>query len=195
MTTAEARLGAANARILKTASHEVPVAQVRWADTFARRLTGTDVASVIVAVSVAQLVRFGAGQAVVGTWTSNVSYTMVSVLLIVGWLVSLSLFHTRDRRVVGTGAEEYRRVGQASFVLFGTVAILAFVLGLDVARGYLAVALPLGLVSLTATRWLWRKWLMRRRADGGFISTVLVVGSHRAATTMAKTFERDGAAG
>jgi exopolysaccharide biosynthesis polyprenyl glycosylphosphotransferase len=195
MTTAEARLGAADARILRTASHEVPVAQVRWADTYARRLTGTDVASVVVAVSVAQLVRFGAGQAVVGTRTSNVSYLMVSVLLVVGWLVSLALLHTRDRRVVGTGAEEYRRVGQASFALFGTVAILAFVLGLDLARGYLAVALPLGLVSLTLTRWLWRKWLVRRWADGEFISTVLVVGSHRAATTMAKTFERDDAAG
>jgi exopolysaccharide biosynthesis polyprenyl glycosylphosphotransferase len=91
--------------------------------------------------------------------------------------------------------EEFRRVARASTALFGTVALISFLLKLEVARGYLAVALPLGLASLLLTRWLWRRWLARERSEGRFISTVLVVGSHNAAAAMAQEFERSQAAG
>ncbi len=97
--------------------------------------------------------------------------------------------------MVGTGPDEYRRVAHASLALFGTVAIVAFLARQNLARGYVAVALPVGMVTLLTGRWLWRQWLARRRSDGRFVSTVLVVGSHRSAVAMAKTFERDSAAG
>jgi exopolysaccharide biosynthesis polyprenyl glycosylphosphotransferase len=97
--------------------------------------------------------------------------------------------------VVSTGVEEFRRVARASIALFGSVAIISFLLKLEVARGYLAVALPLGLASLLFTRWLWRRWLAKERFEGRFISTVLVVGSHNAAAVMAQEFERVRAAG
>jgi exopolysaccharide biosynthesis polyprenyl glycosylphosphotransferase len=91
--------------------------------------------------------------------------------------------------------EEFRRVARASTALFGTVAIVSFLFKLEVARGYLAVALPLGLLSLLLTRGLWRKWLVKQRSDGRFVSTVVVVGSHSAAAAMAKEFERVRSAG
>jgi exopolysaccharide biosynthesis polyprenyl glycosylphosphotransferase len=79
--------------------------------------------------------------------------------------------------------------------LFGTVAIVSYLLKLEVARGYLAVAFPLGLLSLLLTRWLWRKWLVKQRSEGRSLSTVLVVGSHNAAAAMAQEFERVRGAG
>jgi exopolysaccharide biosynthesis polyprenyl glycosylphosphotransferase len=91
--------------------------------------------------------------------------------------------------------EEFRRVDSASLALFGTVAIVSFLLKLKVASGYLAVALPLGLGSLLLTRWLWRIWLAKQRSEGRFLTTVLVVGSHNAAAAMAQEFERVRAAG
>ena len=70
-----------------------------------------------------------------------------------------------------------------------------YLLKLEVARGYLAVALPLGLLSLLLSRWVWRKWLAKERSQGRYISTVLVVGSHSTAAAMAQEFEKVRAAG
>lgn len=194
-TTTERPHAGADARSLQTAARAAAVAPPRWAATYVQRLVYTDAAAIVIAVTVAQLVRFGSTDAVLHSASSELSYTAVSVLLALGWIVALALFHTRDARVVGTGADEYRRVAHASLALFGSVAIVAFLGNQDLARGYIAVALPAGLTTLGGGRWLWRRWLLRRRMSGHCTSTVLVVGSHRAALAMAKTFESDVAAG
>ncbi len=113
----------------------------------------------LASVSIAQLVRFGTDQATLKSEISIYSYTLVSGMLMAAWFAALLLFRSREPRAVGTGVEEYRRVARASTALFGTIAIISSLLKLEVARGYLAVALPLGLSSLLLGRWLWRKWL------------------------------------
>jgi exopolysaccharide biosynthesis polyprenyl glycosylphosphotransferase len=170
-------------------------ARTNWAVAYVRPLAVTDAVSIISTVGIAQWVRFGADPASLSSSASMISYTLISVVLVVAWFAALVGFRSRDVRVVGSGAEEYRRVAHASFALFGSVAIVAFLLKLDLARGYLAVALPLGLATLVVSRWLWRRWLVRRRAEGHFTSSVLVVGSHHAASAMAALFERDRKAG
>ncbi len=169
-----------------------PVSQ--WMESYRARLTVGDLTVVVVAVVAAQLVRFGVpGDAVLQA--SSISYSLVSAVLVGLWALALSVFHSREGRIVGSGTEELRRVAQASFVLFGTVAILAYLLKLELARGYLAVALPVGLSLLLAQRWAWRTWLRKQRVQRRYLSNVLVVGSHRAAVAMAKVFERDPSAG
>jgi hypothetical protein len=101
--------------------------------------------------------------------------------LIVAWSSALVLSRSREPRVVGTGAEEFRRIARGSLALFGSVAVISFLFELQVARGYLAVAFPLGLTGVLLTRWLWRQWLAKAGSNGRFIFTVLVVGSHKAA--------------
>jgi exopolysaccharide biosynthesis polyprenyl glycosylphosphotransferase len=155
----------------------------------------TDAGAIGASVAIAQLVRFGTDPATFHSEVVVYSYTAVSALLILAWFSSLVLFRSREPRIVGSGVEEFRRVARASTALFGTVAIVSFLLKLEVARGYLAVALPLGLTSLLLTRWLWRRWLAKQRSIGRFVTTVLVVGSHRAAAAMAQEFERVRAAG
>ena len=162
---------------------------------YVRRLAVTDAGAIVASVAIAQLVRFGTDPATFRSEVLVYSYTAVSAVLILAWFSALILFRSREPRVVGTGVEEFRRVARASTALFGTVAIVSFLLKLEVARGYLAVALPLGLVSLLLTRWLWRRWLVKQRSEGRFLSTVLVVGSHNAAAAMAQEFERVRAAG
>ncbi len=185
----------ANSHFLAAVTTDQPTAHSGWAATYVRPLAVTDAVSIVGSVVLAQMIRFGSDPATLRSSVSLVSYTLVSGVLMLAWFCALTLFRTREKRVVGTGAEEYRRVAQASFVLFGTIAIVAFLCKLTLARGYLAVALPLGLVTLLLTRWLWRRWLVRRRAEGHFTSTVVVVGSHRAAVAMASTFEHDRASG
>jgi exopolysaccharide biosynthesis polyprenyl glycosylphosphotransferase len=176
-------------------SHTDKSVKPHWARPYVRRVTLTDAAAIIASVAIAQLVRFGTDPATFPSEVLMYSYTAVSAVLILAWFSALILFRSREPRVVGTGVEEFRRVARASTALFGTVAIVSFLFKLEVARGYLAVALPLGLVSLLLTRWLWRRWLAKERSEGRLISTVLVVGSHSAAAAMAQEFERVPAAG
>jgi FlaA1/EpsC-like NDP-sugar epimerase len=185
----------AETRVLEPATHVSEGVKPGWTRSYIRRLAVTDAVAILASITIAQLVRFGADPATLRSEVLVYSYTAVSAVLILVWSSALILFRSRETRVVGTGVEEFRRVARASMTLFGTVAIISFLFKLEVARGYLAVALPLGAVSLLLTRWLWRKWLANQRAEGRCISTVLVVGSHHAASAMAQEFERVPAAG
>jgi exopolysaccharide biosynthesis polyprenyl glycosylphosphotransferase len=166
-----------------------------WTREYVRRLTLTDSLSVLVAVVAAQVVRFGTDAATLQTSQSDYGYTLVSAVLATAWLIALALSRSHDARIVGSGPEEYGRVARASLSLFGIVAILAFLLKIELARGYLAVALPLGVILLVGSRWIWRRWLVQQRSQGRLISDVLVVGSHHAAASMANTLERSQGAG
>ena len=181
--------------ILEPATHVNESVKPEWARSYIRSLAATDACAIVVSVAIAQLVRFGTDPATFRSQILAYSYTAVSAVLILAWFSALILFRSRESRVVGTGVEEFRRVARASTALFGTVAIISFLFKLEVARGYLAVALPLGLVSLLLSRWLWRKWLAAERSEGRYISTVLVVGSHNTAAAMAQEFEKVRAAG
>jgi exopolysaccharide biosynthesis polyprenyl glycosylphosphotransferase len=189
------RHAAVGSPVLEPTTHISESVQPGWARSYVRRLAFTDACAIVVSVAIAQLVRFGTDPATFSSQILAYSYTAVSAVLIPAWFSALTLFRSREPRVVGTGVEEFRRVARASTALFGTVAIISFLFKLEVARGYLAVALPLGLVSLLLSRWLWRKWLAKERSEGRYISTVLVVGSHNTAAAMAQEFEKVRAAG
>ncbi|GAB2531010.1 sugar transferase [Nocardia heshunensis] len=121
----------------------------------------------------------------------EVRYTVVSAVLVLAWSATLTLSGTRSPRVIGCGTEEYRRVVVASLRLFGGIAIVSLLLRIDIARGYLAIALPLGMAGLMAERRLWRRWVATRRAHGGYRIAMLVVGSPAAARAMVAAFSRD----
>ncbi|WP_354559298.1 MULTISPECIES: sugar transferase [unclassified Rhodococcus (in: high G+C Gram-positive bacteria)] len=161
-----------------------------WEHQYIDRLRVTDSVVVLVAVALAQLIRFGELQT-----TAMLSYTGVSVSLAGLWIAFLAIFRTRSTRVIGNGAEEYRRIVSATFRLFGVIAILALLFKIDIARLYLAIAFPVGLLALLVSRWMWRKGVAAKRSKGKYQTAVLIVGSRAAAVSMAKQFERSPAAG
>ncbi|TPX01080.1 sugar transferase, partial [Schumannella luteola] len=59
---------------------------------------------------------------------------------------------------------------------FGVLAILSFIVQLEVARGYLAVALPVGLALLLTGRMVWRRTLNSLRRAGRCLTGAIVVG-------------------
>lgn len=163
---------------------EVPVTTTegaRWTRRYAHRLQLTDLLVVAWAVAGAYLLRFGWEPAAgldlrpLGL-PGGLDYLVLSVGLIGAWMLSLTLNRSRDHRVVGLGPEEYKRIMSSSFQLFGVVAILAYVLQIDVARGFVAVAFPLGIVGLLLSRWMWRQWLHAVRRGGGWSAKVVAVG-------------------
>jgi exopolysaccharide biosynthesis polyprenyl glycosylphosphotransferase len=186
---------AVSSRVLEPTTRVAEGSRPSWTRSYIRRLTVTDAVAIVGSVAIAQLVRFGADSATLSSEVVVYSYTAISAVLILAWFSVMILSRSREPRVLGTGVEEYRRVARATAALFGTVAVFSYLLKLEIARGYLAVALPLGLVSLLVMRWLWRKWLVKQRSEGRFLSTVVVVGSHSAAAAMAKEFQRIPGAG
>jgi exopolysaccharide biosynthesis polyprenyl glycosylphosphotransferase len=148
-----------------------------------RRIGITDFLVIIWAVLGAQLIRFGSDPVKAmlsnGATTSiNLKYTAFSAVLVVAWVLMLRVHGAYDRRLLGHGPEEYKVVASASSQLFAVLAVVSYVLHLDVARGYVAVAMPAGMIGLLVTRWLWRKWLTLYRAQGLMSGSVLVVGDH-----------------
>jgi exopolysaccharide biosynthesis polyprenyl glycosylphosphotransferase len=99
----------------------------------------------------------------------------------------LNVHNAYDHRILGHGSEEYKAVATASFWLFGGLAVVSYVLRLDVARGYVAMALPAGMIGLLVSRWLWRKWLTLHRAQGLLSASVLVVGDQEHLTGLIRS--------
>lgn len=170
-----------------------------WRKRYSRRLWLTDLLALVWSVYGTQLLWFGFGNAQVSmredSRITELSYWVFSGVLVTVWMLALNLVDSRSHRVIGHGMTEYIRVADASLRLFGTVAIIAFLTRIDVARGYLLIALPLGIFMLIATRWLWRQWLNAHRQSGAYSARVLLVGSHESVAQIAKEFARTPAAG
>lgn len=170
-----------------------------WREIYASRLAITDLLVLIWVVFGVQIAWFGLDTANV-SFRGNaadlaVNYTAVSVLIIMGWMVMLAIYGTRGYRVMGTGPEEYRRIVDGSTRLFGLMAIVAYLFHIDVARGYILMALPVGLVVLVLSRWMWRQWLGVQRERGRYSSTVILLGSQASATHIATELRRRSEAG
>lgn len=149
----------------------------RWQHRYAVRLRISDTFVVGVAVVLAQYLRFGVTPLHEGVPRSgNISHSLVSLVLTLLWLSALAIFRTRSEQVLGSGLTEYRRVASASFWIFGFIAIASLLLKLDLSRGYLAVALPVGTIGLMSSRWLWRRQLLSRRSRGDCLTTLIVIG-------------------
>ncbi|WP_201298473.1 sugar transferase [Arthrobacter sp. 9AX] len=92
------------------------------------------------------------------------------------WPSALEIYRTRDAKVLGVGADEFKRVASASLRIFGLLAIAAVVFSVHGAAAFVTVSLPLGLASLTANRWIFRRRLTAEKAKGRHLSRAVVVG-------------------
>lgn len=107
----------------------------------------------------------------------------------------LGAWSSRESRILGAGADEYKRVTAASLWLFGCIAIVSYVLRIDTARGYVGVALPVGLVGLVISRWLVRQHLTLDRNKGRSMSNLLLLGGPSAVAHLATSLEGSKHAG
>jgi exopolysaccharide biosynthesis polyprenyl glycosylphosphotransferase len=167
--------------------------RARWQRRYVTNLQITDAIVVGGAVILAQYSRF----AHVPSAAEYPSHRMMisSALFATAWLLALACFHTRSTTVIGAGNEEYRRVLAASIGTFGVIAMASLVLRIDISRGYIAVALPIGILGLLLSRWLWRRYVARKRVVGGYQTSVLALGESDAVANLANELVRDPEAG
>lgn len=147
-----------------------------WWRRYTCALTVLDSAAVILGAFVAQWVRFG-GLGASATGRVGLSYVGAAFAAAPAWVITMTLGGAYDRRYYGWGAEEYRRVFDAAVRFLMVVALIGFLLKIDVARGFVAIAIPLATVLTLAGRCALRHWLHRMRRRGRFTKKVLVVGS------------------
>lgn len=164
-----------------------------WARKLRRLLIATDVVVISSTVLAAGLLRFGLDGEI--PELQPPVYTTVSAALAVAWLIVLAVTQSRATSVMGIGSEEYRRVTTATLSVFGALAIISMLLKFDLARGYLAIALPLGLICLLFTRRLWRRWLVEQRLHGSYCDKALLIGDRAEISYVADQIKRRPAAG
>ena len=83
----------------------------------------------------------------------------------------------------------------ATLVVFGLIAIAAYLFQLDLPRSYLLVMMPAGLTAVLASRFVWRRWLHHRRDLGEYMSQVLAVGNIHTVTELLRDLRRAPRAG
>jgi exopolysaccharide biosynthesis polyprenyl glycosylphosphotransferase len=159
--------------------------------SYIRTIFIVDVAVVTIATLVGYLARFKASPA-----EPTLSYAPVVVGLVIAWVCSLLWTRCYDDRVLGYGADEYRRVVSASLKLAGAVAILAYLSGIEVSRGFLGLAFLVGTAALPVGRYIARMALHRARSrERGWSRRVLVVGDASHILELAHQLRRDWYAG
>jgi exopolysaccharide biosynthesis polyprenyl glycosylphosphotransferase len=160
----------------------------KWQRRYVRALIVADVVVVVAAMACAQMIRLG--RPITALDPASIYFSVLSVFVAAIWLALLAAYRTRSPRVVGAGVEEYRRVMSATLATIGVVAVALMIFRPEYARGYLAVAFPLGLAGLLLTRNLCRYYLARQRRRGRCVVTVIAVGDARAVRSLVQGLAR-----
>lgn len=168
-----------------------------WREDYVARLRWVDAVAILLTLLAAQLVRFGPSASGGGLELGalSIDYVLVGLALGITWWCWLELRGARAVRLIGYGMEEAREVFAATLTLFSAVAIVSYALSVPVARGYVLVALPVGLLLLTLGRFVLRARLMRRRRQGEAMARTMVVGRQRGALETAESLLQHDTAG
>jgi exopolysaccharide biosynthesis polyprenyl glycosylphosphotransferase len=141
-----------------------------WTGTYLRMAALLDCLCGLAAGLIALEVRFDSQGSL------PAEYFAFTIALPFLWLGSVAVAGGYDPRFIGVGSDEFRRVLNAAVGLTAGLAIFSYVAKLDLARGYLAVALPCATAFDLMARYGLRKWLHRRWRDGRFMRRTVAVG-------------------
>ncbi|MEU9886690.1 sugar transferase [Sphaerisporangium sp. NPDC051011] len=163
-----------------------------WVGRYQRRLVAGDALVVCAVVVGSYGGRFGWRPPVM----AGVPYHLVGLVIAAAWLLCLHQTRSYDGRMLGYGIDEYRRVANGSLYLAAFVGITCYVLDLPLARGFVALACPVGTAALLGWRCAARTWLRRLRArDASWSHRVLVVGTEFRVTHLIRELRREAQAG
>ncbi len=158
---------------------------VSWMSAYLRRTVVVDGACALVASLLAFAVRFG-------DRGHPDAYLLFSCGLPVLWWAAVAIAGGYDSRIIGLGSDEFRRVLNAALGLAGGLAIFSYAARLDIARGYMAIALPGVAVLDLFARFLLRKRLHRQRKAGMCTQRVVAVGHAPAVADLVAVLGADG---
>lgn len=166
-----------------------------WQETVTDRALFVDIVAVVAAVTLGYVLRFDRQVQVELFEPRGGQYVLISVALAEAWVIAIGLAGARSPRILGSGREEYLRVARGSLALFGLAAIVCYLVKFDLARSYVAVTLPVGLVFLVVGRRVLAARLHAERAHGRFQRRTLIVGGRDAVLDLCRRVDRAPEAG
>jgi exopolysaccharide biosynthesis polyprenyl glycosylphosphotransferase len=156
-----------------------------WTNAYLRRALLVDLTCALAAGAVAARIRFG------GQTYLPLTYLGLTCGLPVAWWISVLLAGGYDPRIIGLGSDEFRRILSAAVNLTAGLAVASYAAKLDLAREYMAIALPSAIVMDLTARYLLRKRLHRQRVRGRSVRRVVAVGHAAAVARLVTVLRRD----
>ncbi|PPK97254.1 Undecaprenyl-phosphate galactose phosphotransferase WbaP/exopolysaccharide biosynthesis polyprenyl glycosylphosphotransferase [Kineococcus xinjiangensis] len=163
--------------------------QSAWQRDYVQRLVAIDAAAAAFAAFAGFFARFSDVPADTGSVPGQ-AVVVCAVLLPVLWVFAMYVFRTYEHRFLGVGSEEFQRVLRASLAVVAFVASTSWAFKLDIARGYVVVALPLAALLTLIGRYATRKKLHESRVRGEAVQTVVAVGHRPAVVGMIRQLHR-----
>jgi exopolysaccharide biosynthesis polyprenyl glycosylphosphotransferase len=164
--------------------------KLAWQKRLPRNAFIGDVLIIVLTLTAAQIARFSDENAKLAADDLRIDYWLVGALIGVLWILALSAWRAWDIRVIGSGALEYQRIFAATLAVFGGVAIVSYALRIELARGYVAIAAPAGILMLLLWRSISRKIIIRRRSRGELSRRLLIIGGPAEVLQLHRSFER-----
>ncbi len=160
----------------------VPDSDTAWLPRYVTTLVALDSLAMLLGGLLGFFVRFDSldGDMPLTGGLTNVTYTHVLLVAVPLWVLTMVSARTYEARFLGLGSEEFRRIANAAAYFTAVVAMLVFLLKLDIARGVFVITLPAAAILTLMFRFVARKILHRIRTDGLATHRVLVVGSREA---------------
>ena len=155
-----------------------------WQSRYLGRAVFADASCGLIAGLLAYAVRFGSDR-------PSGSYLTLSLLLPGVWLLTVAMAGGYDSRFIGVGPDEFRRVVNAGVFLTASLAVISYAAKVDLARGYVLMALPTLTLADLLTRYALRKRLHRVRRDGQCLQKVVAVGDATLASELAGVLRRE----
>ena len=163
----------------------------RWLNRYARLLMAADVVAMALAgVTTAMITP--AGTALGHVPAAEAVATSIAVAL---WFAFSLAGRTYERRYLGTGSEEYKRVFAACLRAVVTLSLVSFALQLPTSRLALGLLFAIGAPALLVERYAARKALQRMRRGGRCVQRVIAVGTAAEVTELVARVRRDRVAG
>jgi exopolysaccharide biosynthesis polyprenyl glycosylphosphotransferase len=156
-----------------------------------RKLVVLDAFAGVAAAICVVLVRYGAGSARL----EGIDYRALAVVSAVAWVLIVSVSGGYDRRVIGLGADEFRRITNSGVRLLAILVVAGFFAKLDLSRSVVATTVLATTTLSLFLRWVSRRVLHAQRRRDRCVHRVVVVGTPGDARALLASLSRSTQAG
>ena len=149
---------------------------LEWKPKLRKNLALFDLVTLTFSLAIVLTIRFP------NTWQGNLSdYELrnifLGLLVLISWLFFLWFNGSRDTNILGFGADEYKRLTNATLLSFTFIAFVSYIFKLEISRAFVLSVFPFGLLLLFIVRRVLRRRLLRARNKGRYLSRVLLLHS------------------
>jgi exopolysaccharide biosynthesis polyprenyl glycosylphosphotransferase len=147
-----------------------------WKPNLRRNIASADLIALIFSLVFILSVRFPE------TWRGELTNyeirnIVLALIVLSSWGFFLWFNGSRDTNILGFGADEYKKLTNATLLSFTAVAFVSYIFKLEISRLFVLSVFPFGLLVLFIVRRILRRRLLKARNQGRYLSRVLLLHS------------------